>query len=701
MFASSRRLFSFVWVVVSVATQLVGQSPAGTWVGTIETPGTPLAVSVELRQRGDAWSGTIDIPQQGAKALPLAKIAVAAPAVRFSIAAVPGDPTFDGTMDETGSILKGTFRQGGQELSFLLSRGQDGAVAVKGKLDGFQAWLDEALPMFEVPGCAVAVVQRGELVATFQSGRRDRERDLPVTKDTLFAIGSSTKAFTTCVLGMLADAGKLDWDAPVRSVIPDFALADAPLGERITVRDLVTHRSGMPRHDLVWYGAKFERAELVRRLRHLPLNHDLRTDFQYNNLMYLTAGHVAERVLGTTWEAAVRARILEPLGMARTNFDVGATQRDADHAEPYAKDQTTAKVEKIAFRDLGSVGPAGSINSSVAEMARWVALHLRDGDVDGRRLLAAATARELRTVCMPIGDSPLAGADLVSVGYGLGWFVDVYRGHRRVHHGGNIDGFSALVTLLPDAGFGFVVLTNFDGTPLPELVARTLTDRVLGLEARDWRAEAHQRRVAADAQGKQAEAAAAGERRLGTSPTFPLADYIGDYAHPGYGACRVELRDGALHLDLHGLGARLEHWHYDVFHSVRDTQGLGAANTAVQFCSDFDGEIELLRAVLEPSVAPIEFGRQPDARLRDPLFLAVLAGDYEVGGQVATFTLVQDQLVLTLPGQRHVLEAGRGLRFRMAGLTGYSVRFVLDADGKATEAMFRQPEGLFEGKRKR
>ncbi|MBK8100528.1 MAG: serine hydrolase [Planctomycetes bacterium] len=436
---------------------------------------------------------------------------------------------------------------------------------------------------------------------------------------------------------------------------------------------------------------------MVSRLRHFPLSEDLRAEFQYNNLMYLAAGYLAEHLTGSTWEELVQRRLLGPLGMGRANFSVAATQKDRDHARPYRRQG--GKVVEIPFRDLTAIGPAGSINASVREMARWVMLHLQGGEVDGTRLLAREAIADLHTVRMPM-PSARPNPELIGVGYASGWMVDVYRGHRRVHHGGNIDGFSAMVTLLPDAGFGFCVLTNLDACGMHEMVVRQLTDRLLGLEPKDWKSEALSRRKQADGMEQKGKEGARAERRTGTSPSHPLAEYAGDYEHPGYGRGRIELRDGVLRADFHGLGGRLEHWHFDVFAYGDDADSPELAGMKLMFTTDFEGEIDALRVVLEPSTPAIVFARQPDARLRDAAFLRTLVGDYDLGTMVATIALQGEGLVLTLPGQRHELEPGRGLVFSMHGLSGYSVRFVADAAGKVTGLRVRQPEGVFEAVRK-
>ncbi|MFO1054945.1 MAG: serine hydrolase [Planctomycetota bacterium] len=677
--------------VVLLAVTVVAQDPAGRWSGSVELPGQKLEIHVRLERQGEGWKGSIDIPAQGAKDLVLEKISVDGSEIGFAIAGVGGAPAFAGELAADGRTITGRFTQGGQDFPFALQS------ASEVSFDGIADFVDDLRTKFHVPGCAIAVVHGDEIVATFASGKRDVEHDLPVTPDTLFAIGSSTKAFTTLLLGTLVDEGRLDWDKPVRTWIPDFALSDAEAGERITPRDLVTHRSGMPRHDLTWYGANFDRADMVRRLRWLPLNHGLREEFQYNNLMLLTAGHLAERITGATWEQLVTQRIFEPLGMGRSNFVVETSAADGDHAEPYR--HADARTEHIAFRNTTAIGPAGSINSSVREMAAWVSLHLGAGKRGDRTIVQESTMADLHRVRMPLPDR-VGSPDLISVGYALGWFVDVYRGARRIHHGGNIDGFSALVAMLPDRDYGFVVLSNLDGTPLPEMLVRRLSDRVLGLPEKDWATEALAGIERAEAREVAAKKGESAERHEGTKPSHPLADYAGDYTHPGYGPCRIEVRGDALHVDFHGLGAPLEHWHYDVFRCAKDAANPEIEGTRIQFTTDFDGDIDALRVVLEPATDAIVFTREADAQLRDPEFLAKLCGEYELDGRTFTIALKGATLTLALPGQLHELEARRSLVFGVAKLTGYSVRFVLDAEGHAVAVRFRQPDGVFEAARK-
>src|SRR5262245_44649143 len=232
-------------------------------------------------------------------------------------------------------------------------------------LEGFGDFVRATMAAWKVPGLAVSVVKDGAVIYLEGFGERDRERGLPVTPHTRFALASGTKAFTTLALGLLADEGKLDWDTPLRQFLPAFKLHDPFASERITPRDLVTHRSGLPRHDLVWYKSPFSRADLVRRLQYLQPNKDLRAFWQYQNLMYMTAGYLVEQLTGLTWEVFVQQRIFEPLGMRDSNFSVEVSQAAEDHALPYREKDD--QLSQMPFYKQFAVGPAGSINTSAAD----------------------------------------------------------------------------------------------------------------------------------------------------------------------------------------------------------------------------------------------------------------------------------------------------------------------------------------------
>lgn len=248
---------------------------------------------------------------------------------------------------------------------------------------------------WKVPGASIAVVADGKVMMTKGYGLRDVKANLPVTPKTVFAIGSITKSFTVTLLGSLVDEGKIEWDTPVRKYLPDFEMYDPVVTERLSVRDLVTHRSGLPRHDAPWYNSPLPRAELVRRIRFLEPSKDLRTTYQYNNLMFLTAGYLAEQVGGAPWEDLVRRRIFGPLGMSDSNTSVIASQQAPDFARPY--ELAKKEVKEVPFRNIDQIGPAGSINSSAEDMARYVPMHLGGGkSPDGKTIVSEGNLAQMQ-----------------------------------------------------------------------------------------------------------------------------------------------------------------------------------------------------------------------------------------------------------------------------------------------------------------
>lgn len=575
-------------------------------------------------------------------------------------------------------------------------------AAAKPPLAGFDAWVDAERAKWNVPGVSVAIVSGDEVLLAKGFGLRDREQKLPATGKTVFAIGSCTKAFTTFTMATLVDEGKLEWQKPVRTWMPEFSLKDPVASERMTPVDLVTHRSGMPRHDLLWYNAESSRKEMVARLRDLEPSKDFRTDFQYNNAMFLTAGYLVERITGKSWEDAVRERVFSPLGMSSANFSVADSQKAPDFALPY--EEREDKVQRLEFRNITNVGPAGSINASVEDLATWMRVHLNGGQLGGKKVLNASTVADLHTPVMETGRriSPL-DPDVIPGGYALGWFTDTYRGFRRVQHGGNIDGFSALVVLVPQKKVGVAILVNMNGSGFPNVVARHALDRLLGLPPKDWSAE----RLGWKKQGrdveKEGQAKKATARKEGTKPAHAVAEYAGEYEHPSYGVLKVTEAAGSLSMTYNAITAPLEHWHYEVWNGKK-IEGEKVDNTfedmRVLFRTGFSGEVEAVEAPFEPAVANIVFARKGDARLSDPAYLSRFTGTYVLGVSRFTFFVKGNELVLEVNGQKQPqLVPDRNDRFTLKGASGFSIAFLSDSAGKVTELKLVQPDGVYVAKR--
>jgi len=473
------------------------------------------------------------------------------------------------------------------------------------------AYIARAMREWEVPGLALAIVKDDTVVLAKGYGVKRLGDLAPVTERTVFAIGSASKAFTTAALAMLVEEGKIRWDDPVVSYLPDFQLFDPYVTRELTIRDLVTHRSGLERADLLWYGTTYEREEIVRRIRFLKPRWSFRSRFGYQNILYLVAGQLIHAVTGKTWDEFVRERIFQPLGMTTSTTSVKALRAVSDVATPHAKIEGV--VRPIPWRDIDNIAPAGSINSNVLEMAEWIRLHLNEGTYRGRRFWSAATEREMHTPQTIIRPEPPYSTmfpEARFLTYGLGWFLHDYRGRKVVEHGGNIDGMSALVILVPEERWGAVILTNMNGTLLVHALKYRLLDALFGAPARDWSAEFLQRARALQEQQQAAVKRIEDARVMGTKPALPQAQYLGRYENDVYGEAVVAEEEGKLVLRFGPARVGdLEHWHYETFRvHWRDPLFPRAFAT---FVPDVEGRVRELRMTISGLFEDLTFQRVP------------------------------------------------------------------------------------------
>jgi len=557
-------------------------------------------------------------------------------------------------------------------------------------VDSVEQFVVDQLAAWEVPGCAVAAVRGGRVELAGGWGLRNREAGLPVTRDTLFAIGSVTKAFTATTVGALVDEGLLAWDRPLRDYVPGVRLADPNASDRLTIADLLAHRSGLPRHDLTWLGQPGRsRAEIVRSLRFLPLSRDLRQEYQYCNLGYLAAGHVVEVLSGVPWEDFVRGRLLEPLRMSRTNLSVDEMLADDDHAAAYTR--RGGVIAEVPQRPLPAVAPAGAINSSAADLTRWLLAQLAGGQLDGATVMSPATATRQLTphMLMPeAGELP----GLTQYAYGLGWAIGRYREHRMAMHDGGIDGFTTHCVLLPDDGVGVVVLTNTSASLMHLTVAYRVLDELLGAEPLDVFGFLKPRFDAAMAGVREAGAA----RRVvpGAPPARPLAGYAGDYEHPGYGILAIALHADVLQPSLGTMDLSLPHRHYETFDLEWHEMGDQPTVFPLTFLAGPDGDVNALTVQLEPLVEPLRFDRRPDPPGAE--ILRRLCGTYAMGPIEVTVALRGERtLTVTAPGSPPLdLVPAGGLRFGVRDQPAITAEFELDDNGAVTR-LIAQPLGIF------
>ncbi len=477
------------------------------------------------------------------------------------------------------------------------------------KLQGIDGFAEQLLKEWNVPGLGMGIIHNGTIVLAKGYGYRDLEDKLPFTTKTLFPIGSTSKSFTALALAILKDKGKLDWDDRVRQYLPSYELSDPVASERMTIRDLLLHRSGLARNDMMWYQSGFTRKQIFDRLKYLSMGKGFRNGFDYNNLGYMTAGYLAGEVAGSSWEDLVRTSILTPLGMTSTNFSDTDSAKSPDYALPY--DEVNGKVERIPFALTEAIGPAGSVHSSIDEMLHYVAMLLAHGKYEGKQIVSAASLKTIQSPQIMMG-APSPYPEQSAPAYGMAWVIQTYRGHRFVWHNGGIDGFYTLLALLPDDNVGVVIFTNrLDPRAAAEVLLRNVFDRMLGLTPVDWDSRFHE----AEAKGKKAEDAEfkkiADERKPGTQPSHPLKDYAGTYSHPAYGNVVVTVDGDHLRFALNQLSAPLEHYHYDVFIVPHSQRTLG--DLKVRFETAMSGEIESVAVPLEEDIPEIVFKREQPA----------------------------------------------------------------------------------------
>ncbi len=478
---------------------------------------------------------------------------------------------------------------------------------------GFDAYVRTALAAWKVPAVSVAIVRNDSIVYAKGYGVREVGKTTPVDERTLFAIGSSSKAFTAAAVAMLVDSGKVRLDAPATAYLPGFQLRDNYASREISVRDLLSHRSGLARGELIWYGSDNDRDEILRRVRFLEPSWSFRSQFGYQNIMYLAAGQVVARVANQSWDDFIKQRLLQPLGMTSSSTSITALRGVDNVASPHAEVNDT--VRAIPYRNIDNIAPAGSINSNAIDMAQWVRLQLGGGKYAGKQLISKRMVDEMHTAQMVIrrdGGMGTMNPSAHLMSYGLGWFLSDYEGRYLVQHGGNIDGMTALVAMLPEEKYGVVILSNMNGSNLPTALMLRLFDAHLERPAKDWSAQMRQRvdsmrTVALAAQQRQGD-----PRVPNTKPSLALSAYAGTYADSAYGTLRVTESSGALSLTYGSTWkGPLEHYHFDTFRMRLDTPVLPPV--PVNFRIDAAGKVDEVRLDLAGQVT---FKRVPDRPAR-------------------------------------------------------------------------------------
>lgn len=432
---------------------------------------------------------------------------------------------------------------------------------------------ERALKAFGAPGCAVVIVKDGEIIYLKGFGVREQGKDDKVTPDTVFPIASCSKAFTAALVAMLADDGKLKWDDKVRDHLGTFRLSDELADREVTLRDLLCHRTGMPRHDMLWAGRDTDSATVIKQWGKAKPSTSFRSTWEYANVPFTTAGVIAGKHGETDWAGAVKARLFAPLGMTRSSGTWKEGFGPADHATPhyYGFDKSITAVQWDA---IDHAGGAGCVNSTARDMAKWLQFQLSGGKAaGGKRLLAEKVLKETHTAQMlvkPEGPFLVYYPPRVTrfVSYGLGWFVHDYRGVTCVSHGGTLTGFRAQCVLVPEKNMGVFAVCNLRPSYVTEVVTKTALDVLLGLPAEDWVAFHKGQLATLDFNVGVAKKKRETDRKPDTKPSLPLKSYVGGYDEPAYGRAEVAADGDALTLKWGRFAFRLEHYHFDTFTAI-------------------------------------------------------------------------------------------------------------------------------------
>ena len=441
---------------------------------------------------------------------------------------------------------------------------------------GLDEYIAKAVQTWKIPGMSVAIVRNDTVIYTKGFGTLSAQSRTPVNDQTLFEIGSSSKAFTATLIAMMVSDGKMNWETHLSDYLPDFKLYDPEANAEVTLRDALTHRSGIARGELVWLGSGIGREEVLHRIRFLKPESPFRSKYSYQNMMFLAAGQAAGRAAGSTWDALIPQRIFGPLGMT-SSVTTSKGLATTNVARPHTLDHDTAIVEGMF--DGENIGPAGSILSNAKDMAQWLRFQLNDGVVGGKRLVNSNALRETHSPqILAVAGAPPAGRggggdpaarDSFPVthfsSYGMGWFVEDYHGQLMWQHGGNTTGMTAAVGMLPEKHVGVAVLSNMQSAQLPAIVMHYIFDRALGLPKQDLSGEAYARYAVQRKRADSVAAAQAGEHPKDAKPPVPINAFVGTYTDSLYGDATVSIVEGQLEMSRGEWHGPLQYWNANNF----------------------------------------------------------------------------------------------------------------------------------------
>lgn len=577
------------------------------------------------------------------------------------------------------------------------------------RLQGLENDLNEILEATKAPGFAVAIVEGDQVIYAKGFGYRDYENKIPADANTLFAIGSCTKAFTSSILGQLRQEDKLSFDESPLKYIPDLKFYNDEMNNNIIIKDLMSHRTGLSRHDFSWYlFPTYDKNDLVKRLEFQEPFTGVRQAYYYNNFMFLLQGVIAEKLTGKSWEDNIRERFFTPLGMNQSNVSIEEMEKSTNAAIGYELKKDSI-INKMKYYKIAGMSPAGSINSSVNDMSKWVMTWIKKGKFNGKDILPenyvieAMSSQMVTGANLPSEETP----DLFLSNYGYGWFLSSYKGHYRVEHGGNIDGFSANTAFYPSDSLGVVVLTNQNGSSVPSMVRNTVADRMLKTNKTNWTEWFLKNKEKAKKAEQETKIKSGSTIVKNTKPSHILQEYTGTYSNPGYGEFTITKSNDSLFANFERIKFYLRHDHYDVFDffEVTETE-IDTSNSGpvrFNFRTNNTGEIASADLNIESTLDhPIEFKHKPSTIEVSTETLKTYVGNYDLNGlEIKVYTKNENTLYLFVAGQpEYELLATDIHKFVFKTLEGFKVEFVESKGKVVNEMILTQPNGTFKVSRK-
>lgn len=469
------------------------------------------------------------------------------------------------------------------------------------RLKEIDEYARQVMKDWRVPGFAMAIVKDDKVIFAKGYGLRKLGETAPVDERTLFAVASNSKAFTAALLGILVDEGKIKWDDPVTKYLPGFQLYDPYVTREMTIRDLLSHRSGLETFggDLLWYETTYDSKEVVRRVRYLKPTSSFRSRFGYQNIMFIAAGEVVTAVTGKSWSDFVKERILTPLGMNATTTTIRDFKSGDNIATPHNEVSDTIRI--VRYGNVDGAAAAAGINSNVIDMAQWLRLQLGKGTYESRKIFSPTVGRDMwqPNTILPISE----GGEKFNPtrhfrAYGMGWFLSDYHGRKMIDHSGGLDGMISQSGMIPEERLGVVILSNSE-TSLPVIMMNKVFDMFLGVPKRDWNAELLERVKQGRTAAKKAELEEETSRVKNSKPSLALSQYAGSYGGTMYGEARITEENGKLVLRLvpsPNLVADLEHWQYDTFQvKWRDSVGYPFGRGFITFILNAQGKIDEMK----------------------------------------------------------------------------------------------------------